>query len=104
MPDYLTEVVERFWRYRDWRFPNRPDVFMNHRKQPNRPPVFRPEFADLNVVAPAPNRQGVLSTLPVVNRQRWFSSMRSSQALTQSVFGTLKVLNKLHLLTNVTAD
>ena len=104
MPDYLAQLVERFWLYRDWRFPNRPDVFMNHRKQPNRPPVFRAEFADLNPVAPASHRQAVLGTLPVLNRHKWFSSMRSSQALTQSVFGTLKVLDKLHLLTNVMAD
>jgi hypothetical protein len=104
MPDYLAQLVERFWLYRDRRFPNQSVVFRDHRKQPNRPPVFRDEFADLNVVAPASHRQAVLGTLPILDRHKWFSSMRSSQALTQSVFGTLKILDKLHLLANVMAD
>jgi hypothetical protein len=104
MTDYLTQLFERFWLYRGQRFPNRPDVFMNHLNQPNKPPVFRAEFADLNLVAPASHREAVLGTLRVINRHKWFSSMRSSQALTQSVFGTLKVLDKLHLLANVIAD
>ena len=104
MPDYLNQLIDRFWLYRDRRFPNRPDVFLNQRKQPNKPPVFRPEFSDLNVVAPASRRQTVLGMLWAADRHRWFSSMRSSQALTQSVFGTLKVLDKLRLLTHVMAD
>jgi hypothetical protein len=104
MPDYLNQLIARFWLYRDRRFSNRLDVFLNQLRQPSKPPVFRAEFADLNVVAPESNRKAVLGTIPVLNRQKWFSSMRSSQALTQSVFGTLKVLDKLHLLTSVMAD
>jgi len=104
MPDYLDQLIARFWFYRDQRFSTQQDVFLNHRKESGKPPVFRTEFEDLNIVAPESNRAAVLSTLPVRSRQDWFSSMRSSQALTQSVFGTLKVLDKLHLLTNVKAD
>ena len=104
MPDYLNELIERLWLYRDRRFSDRPNVFLDQRRLPNRPPVFRNEFADLNVVAPAPHRQAILETLRIADRHDWFSSMRSSQALTQSVFGTLKVLDKLHLLSRVMAD
>jgi len=104
MPDYLDQLIAGFWFYRDQRFFTQQDVFLNNRKQSGKPPVFRPEFEDLNIIAPESNRAAVLGTLPVSNRQQWFSSMRSSQALTQSVFGTLKVLDKLHLLTAVKAD
>ena len=104
MPDYLNQLIDRFWLYRDRRFPNQPHFFLDQRKRSNRPPVFRPEFSDLNVVAPASQRQTVLGTLRAADRHIWFSSMRSSQALTQSVFGTLKVLDKLYLLTHVMAD
>ena len=104
MPDYLNQLIARFWSYRDQHFPTRQDIFLNQRRQSGKPPVFRAEFADLNIVAPESSRTAVLGTLPVRKRQQWFSSMRSSQALTQSVFGTLKALDKLHLLTNVKAD
>jgi hypothetical protein len=104
MPDYLDQMIGRFWTYRDRRFPNGPEIFSYERSKPSTPLVFRPGFADLNVVAPASHRETVLGTLRVEDRHRWFSSMRSSQALTQSVFGTLKVLDKLHLLTNVLDD
>src|SRR5262245_18122017 len=73
---------------------------------PRRPPVFRPAHAYCNVIA-APDdelTEEIVSMLPTSARHKHFASMRSSQALTQSVFGALAATGQLGALGDVTAE
>jgi len=46
----------------------------------------------------------ILKAIPPWKRHRWFRSMKSSQALVQSIFGTLKTLGMLRILADVISE
>ena len=104
MHDYLDGLFDRFWNYQEHYFPDFHGKFSNLGRNDQGPPVFRPESGDCNVVAPRGLHEEVLRTIAASRRHRWFRSMRSSQALTQSVFGTLIVMDKLNLLSGVRTE
>ena len=60
--------------------------------------LLYPPGAELKV------RQAIVTSLPTSERHRYFGSMRSSQALSQSVFGSLAALGKENVLAGLTAD
>lgn len=103
---YLEGLVERLWRYRGTQFAGAGDAF--DWRIPPKPPVFSRSQADLNVLARTgaseAERQQVLAELPIGRRHKWFGSMKSSQALAQSVFANLKVLGKLDVLAGILGD
>jgi hypothetical protein len=105
---YLAEIFESFWAYRKVAFSGRDDLFESIKQGADRPPVFKLDAADENVVvAPAYSSdvgRRIIAAIPANQRHRWFRSMRSSQALTQSVFGTLSALNKTTVLNGIAAD
>jgi restriction endonuclease-like protein len=105
---YVDDIVARFWRYRATRFAglNCPECPRQRDPlRPLRPPVFCNKHEHYNVIVDgAPNPGEVLAALPPRRRHRWFGSMRSSQALAQSIFGNLRASNKLHLLARVRSD
>ena len=71
-----------------------------------RPPVLAREFAPKGVLVP-PNRSkahDIRAAIPPNQRHRWFCSLKSSQALTQSVFGAVRAFDRLDLLRNVSAE
>ncbi|MBU2577538.1 hypothetical protein KKA69_01770 [Patescibacteria group bacterium] len=82
------------WKYKHKRFKNHVGAFGKG------PPVFLKNKAQNNVIVKE-KRDEVLATMPKEERHKWFRSMKSSQALTQSVFGNLIVLKKLELLKNI---
>ena len=71
-----------------------------------RPPVLRAGFESRAVLVPSnPTRAyEIVSAIPNKARHRWFRSFKSSQALTQSVFGGLGSFGCLGLLNGVTAE
>ena len=71
-----------------------------------RPPVLKPEFADMNVLVPsdAVQREQIRTAIRFNQRHRHFASLRSSQALTQSVFGAISAAGRLDLLAGITAE
>lgn len=73
---------------------------------PHRPPVFLAEHATRNLLLPpdAGLASCVEEMVPASARHRWFRSMKSSQALTQSVFGALAATGHLAALGALTAD
>jgi len=108
---YHNNLMARFWDYRKQCFAGREDLFdMKHdgRRSPQgvykSPPVFLKESGDENVLLTPllsnDQRREVLGD-PSHHRHYRFPSMSSSQALTASVFGNLKALNKLNLLTGI---
>jgi hypothetical protein len=95
--------VGRFWSYRTARFARERAIFDRQERKGLRPPVFNKQHALRNVIIdpglPESGATQVRSMIPQSERHRWFRSMRSSQALVQSVFGNLcalKLCNTLH--------
>ena len=72
----------------------------------DRPPVLNSESASKTVLVPSdPNRaRSILAALPKIERHRWFRSLKSSQALAQSVFGAVAAFDRLNLLDDVVAE
>ena len=75
-------------------------------KRIGRPPVLRRELASKNVlVPPNPTRaSGIVSAISSKAHHRCFRSLKSSQALAQSVFGALGSFGRLDLLDGVIAE
>jgi hypothetical protein len=105
--NYRAQVLERLWRYSDqYLVPASDHLELVRDENPNRPPVLLPNRADQNVLRGPQvgfHRQ-LLDLVPRSKRHRWFRSMTSSQALTQSVFGNLIVSGNLSILGEITCD
>lgn len=105
---YLIGLVDRLWDYRRRVFGADEGLFDMPYRQADRAPVFRPEAADGNVlVPPGTDPAAVLRirrAIPTSGRHLWFASMRSSQALTQSVFANLQASDELPALAGLTDD
>lgn len=101
MLGYNDELLERLQEYRRSAFP---DSFFETKW----PHVFKKEYASLNVLTKPGSSEGekdqVLKGISVPKRQKWFRSMKSSQALAQSVFANLRVYNKLFCLAGLRGD
>ena len=98
--DYRSAVVERLWDYAEREFGDRPELFDKPERSPKRPPVFvdKDVAAEHNLLYPP-------HTEPRVRRRhRYFASMLSSQALAQSVFGSLAELGKEGVLASLTTN
>ena len=69
-------------------------------------PVLRPEFADRNVLVPpdGAHADAIHAAIAQKQRHRWFRSLRSSQALAQSVFGAITAFNRLDILQGIAAE
>lgn len=80
----------------------------SHKRNQRRPPVFQKSNASHNILIPPDadevSRQAIVSSIAIKKRHRHFGSMRSSQALAQSVFGNLAVEDNLGLLQGLNAD
>ena len=100
---YNDELVVRMHSYARERFDA---ALFEPSADPHRPPVFLAEHADSNLLRPpdAELASSVVTMVPRAARHRWFRSMKSSQALTQSVFGALAATGHLAALGALTAE
>ena len=75
-------------------------------KRQGRPPVLASRFALRGVLVPpdGTTANDIRTAIPKNQQHRWFRSMKSSQALTQSVFGAIRAFDRLELLNNVSAE
>jgi hypothetical protein len=108
---YLAALTRQFCAYRQSAFPGKDHFFEHPSQDPkdrDRPPVFLKEHAGENVmVHPGASPQEAARIRALIrpeDRHRWFRSMRSSQALAQTVFGNLLALGKLGALAGLQAD
>lgn len=100
---YLKTLLTTMHAYAEDTFD--PSMF-DGRPESTRPPVFRTEHANRNIIA-APEdlvTDAVVRALPASARHQHFASMRSSQALTQSVFGALAATGRIDVLESVDAE
>lgn len=69
-------------------------------------PVLRSEFADRNILVPpdGAHADAIRVAIAQKRRHRWFRSLLSSQALTQSVFGAVSAFGRLDVLEGIPAE
>lgn len=105
---YTDEIVRTLWNYRNLHFRYRDEIFDSSHVSRTRPPVFKPSHEVENLVikpcATEQERNRLESLLPKWQRHKWFRSMKSSQALAQSVFGNLYLSDKLQCLDGLKSD
>jgi hypothetical protein len=101
-------MIQQFWDYAETNVTDRADLLECNDRNPKRPPIFRKNCVSNSILispeADEESRKAIVLTLAANERHRYFGSMRSSQALAQSVFGNLEVEEKLGLLEGLAAD
>ena len=102
MTSYVDEVNASLWAWADRHHGGQ----LDGGRREGRPPVLRREHAVANVLVPADGRHAkpVRSAIAPRQRHRHFGSLRSSQALAQSVFGTIAAFDRLDLLSDIVAE
>ncbi len=97
--EYVARLTRHLWSYQQSHFPRWEEYLEKPEDATGRPPVFLKEKADWNVLfkpgESEERRSRILQEIPDTERHRWFRSMKSSQAIAQTVFGTLKVYGAL---------
>ncbi len=106
--NYENVIVGTLWDYRGLHFCKRDEIFDRNQISKTRPPVFLPRHAGENLLynpsATSEERKELELLLPLSKRHRWFRSMKSSQALAQSVLGNLYLSKRLHCLDSLKGD
>lgn len=99
---YEIALRENLWAWADQHLTDR----LDGGGRSGRPPVLLPEAASMNVLVPSdpPRARYILDAVPVRERHRWFRSLKSSQALAQSVFGAVAASDRLDLLQDIVAE
>ena len=100
--DFTDAVVRDLWTWADRHHRNELD---GGRRQ-GRPPVLSKSHASKGVLVPPddPIAQRIRAATPERQRHRWFRSLKSSQALGQSVFGAIRAFDRLDLLQVLPAE
>ena len=108
MGAYLEDLTTRLWDYQREYYPNVEEYFERTQSDLRRPPIFMKDKAGDNVLhrrgAPPEEVAHLEALLPTRERHRWFRSMKSSQALVQSVFGNLILSGEIGELNDVLDD
>jgi hypothetical protein len=102
---YLADLRTSFADYRNAYFSDQPNWF--ELRPAGGAVVFKKEHRDCNLLIPpcgVTDRQRIIGKIPKSKRHKHFGSMQSSQALAQSVFGTIEVLGRLPLLAMIKAE
>jgi hypothetical protein len=110
MAAYRERLIARYWAYQKDFF----CVTQDHFDRPfapdasPRPPVFRKDKESENVImrpgATEEETRTLLRLVPEGEKHKWFRSMNSSQALTQSILGNLALSGDLVSLTELVDD
>ena len=100
--EYESAVRDSLWEWAD----NRHAGELDGGGRLNRPPVLAKRFASENLLLPDDDgaKARILDAVPVAERHRWFHSLKSSQALAQSVFGAIQAFDRLDLLAGIPAE
>jgi hypothetical protein len=102
---YQNGLQKTFSHYRGRRFAGQDELF--ECRPEGGPVVFNHAAAENNLLIPPcspKEREKIIGKIPPAGRHKHFASMLSSQALAQSVFGTIEVLDRLPLLTTVKSE
>ena len=100
--EYERSLRDRLWAWSDAHHP----THLDGGDRESRPPVLSRQYRYQNLILP-PDRdkaEQVLLAVPYAKRHRWFGSLKSSQAIAQSVFGAIHAFDALDLLTELKAE
>jgi Restriction Endonuclease associating with ARP len=106
---FPNSLNERFWNYVAKSVPD-PEQVLDKipASMSSRPPVFGAHARALNLLAPTTDtdryRAQLMEQMPKSDVHRHFGSMKSSQALALSVFGGLKLQNRLDVLAGIEGE
>ena len=100
---YVDALVRTLWLWADKH--HREELDGRHPREKG-PPVLATGAASRNVLVPSQRSKadGIRAAIREGQRHRWFRSLKSSQALTQSVFGAIQAFDCLGLLQDVPAE
>ena len=100
--DFLQAAHGALWIWADRHHP----LDLDGGKREGRPPVLSRHHAAKNILIPSDETAAdeIRAAIPERRRHRWFRSLKSSQALTQSVFGAICTFDRLDLLEDVTTE
>ena len=100
--DYMDSVLRDLWAWADRH--HRRELDGGKRK--GRPPVLKKKFAPRALLVPSKDGRArqIQAAIAKHQRDQWFCSLRSSQALAQSVFGAIQAFDRLDLLEEVPAE
>jgi hypothetical protein len=105
---FKSDLHQRYWSYIDTCHPEWDHLLDRRHLSEKGPVVFRPVFADFNVIfhpeSSLEMKQRLLDFIPPHEQHKWFRSMNSSQALAQSVFGNLAIYDCLEILSDLLDD
>ena len=108
MTEYKADLNQRYWKCQKTQFPNEQRYFERPYAPDGRPPVFIRDESWRNVmINPNANQKEInrlLALVPGGEKHKWFRSMNSSQALTQSVLGNLAIHDFLHCFSELKCD
>ena len=100
--NYQEDVRRTLWTWADRHHQGE----LDGGKREGRPPVLASKLREMNVLVP-PNgskANSIRAAIPLTQRHQWFGSLKSSQALAQSVFGALHAFDRLDLLQDVRTE
>ena len=99
---YEEVICQTLWTWADRHHQSK----LDGGKREGRPPVLADESASVNILTPqdVSRAKVIRDAISRNQRHRWFSSLKSSQALAQSVFGALHTFDRLDLLQDVRAE
>ena len=100
--EYDEALRRRLWSWADRHHAGQ----LDGGEREKRPPVLARQFASEGVLVPqrGPESDEILAAVPKTSRHRWFRSLKSSQALAQSVFGAAQAFDRLDLLRSLSAE
>ena len=99
---YERTLRDRLWAWSDAHHP----THLDGGNRESRPPVLSRQYRYENLILPSDREQAeqVLLAVPYAKRHRWFGSLKSSQAIAQSVFGAIQAFDALDLLGDLKAE
>ena len=100
--NYESALLQTMWTWADQHHQGEFDGI----ERQGRPPVLADRFASKNILVPRNSRKAheIRAAIPERERHRWFTSLKSSQALAQSFFGAIRAFNRLDLLQDVPTE
>ena len=100
--DYEKDIRRTLWTWADRHHWGE----LDGGKREGRPPVLAGASVSKNILLPTDESKAskIRAAISEHQRHRWFGSLKSSQALAQSVFGALQAFDRLDLLQSVHAE
>ncbi|MDE2759758.1 MAG: hypothetical protein OXH90_05590 [Paracoccaceae bacterium] len=98
--DYEKRVVQNLWIWATQHHMNE----LDGKERNGGPPVLK--CGSSGIIVPSDDRKKdfILGQIPKPKRHRYFNSLKSSQALCQSVFGGISAFNRLDILQGIPAE